>query len=129
MTEAVRQKTWSILRAAFETILRTLQVDVSSATLTMNHSYNEAFLFRAYAEYSSRGTVIVISFDVQMIGDQIMISGDIADERGLILNNVIDASIASTDCEIGVIRNAEEFASRCMGEIGLLKSNLNDHDE
>jgi hypothetical protein len=64
MTDATRGTIWSILSDAFGAILRSLQATMPEARMTAGHSHNEAFPFRASAQYSLGEQVVVLSFDV-----------------------------------------------------------------
>ena len=64
MTDATRGTIWSILSVAFGSILRSVQATMPGARMTAGHSHNDAFPFRAYAEYAIGEQVVDLSFDV-----------------------------------------------------------------
>ena len=88
MTDATRGAIWSILSDAFRAILHSLQATMPEARMTAGHSHNEAFPFRAYAEYSLGDQVVDLSFDVQVKGSQVHTFGDIALENGLVVKDL-----------------------------------------
>jgi hypothetical protein len=106
MTDATRATIWSVLSDAFGTVLRAIQATVPEVTMASGHSHNAAFLFRAYAEYSAGGRVVVLSFDVQVKDCQVHAFGDIALEDGLIVKDLVETVIGpvSSDDERLVAR-------------------------
>ena len=98
MTEATRGTIWSILSDAFGSILRLLQATMPAARMLAGHSHNEAFPFRAFAEYSSEDQVVDLSFDVQVKDSRIHAFGDIALENGLIVKDLMQAVVGPESC-------------------------------
>src|SRR3954447_509006 len=81
MTDATRETIWSILGDAFGAVLHSLQATMPEVRMAAGHSHNEAFPFRAYAEYSIGERVVDLSFDVQVKDSRIHAFGDIAFEN------------------------------------------------
>jgi hypothetical protein len=124
MTDATRATIWSILSDVFGGILRSLQATMPEARMTAGHSHNEAFPFRAYAEYSIGEQVVDLSFDVQMKGSQIHASGDVALENGLIVKDLMQAVIGPRKSEDMIIDQAREFALQAQRNAGLIAREL-----
>jgi hypothetical protein len=124
MTDATRGTIWSILSDAFGSILRSLQATMPGARMSAGHSHNEAFPFRAYAEYSIGEQVVDLSFDVQVKDSQIHASGDIALENGLIVKDLMQVVTGSESCEELLIEHAREFALQSQRNANLIARKL-----
>jgi len=124
MTDATRGAIWSILSDAFGSILRSLQATMPGARMSAGHSHNEAFPFRAYAEYSIGEQVVDLSFDVQVKDSQIHASGDIALENGLIVKDLMQVVTGSESCEELLIEHAREFALQSQRNANLIARKL-----
>jgi hypothetical protein len=124
MTDATRGTIWSILSDAFGSILRSLQATMPGTRMSAGHSHNEAFPFRAYAEYSIGEQVVDLSFDVQVKGSRIHASGDIALENGLIVKDLMQVVAESESCEELLIEHAREFAWQSQRNADLIARKL-----
>jgi hypothetical protein len=124
MTDATRGAIWSILSDAFGSILRSLQATMPGARMSAGHSHNEAFPFRAYAEYSIGEQVVDLSFDVQVKDSRIHASGDIALENGLIVKDLMQVVAGSESCEELLIEHAREFALQSQRNADLIARKL-----
>jgi hypothetical protein len=125
MTDSTRATIWHILNNAFHKVLHTVQADVPTVRMSAGHSQNEAFLFRAFAQYSAGGIVVVISFDVQVQNLQVHVFGDLAWEDGLIIKSLMETVIGSEACdEQFLISQAYTFASQCEHNAFLIASAL-----
>jgi hypothetical protein len=124
MTDATRGTIWSILSDAFGSILRSLQATMPGARMSAGHSHNEAFPFRAYAEYSIGEQVVDLSFDVQVKDSRIHASGDIALENGLIVKDLMQVVAGSESCEELLIEHAREFALQSQRNADLIARKL-----
>ena len=125
MTDATRGTIWSIVSDAFGSILCSLQATVPGAKMTTGHSHNEAFPFRAHAEYSVGDQVVDLSFDVQVKDSRIYAFGDIALENGLIIKDLMQAVAGPESCEESLIEHAREFALRSQRNADLIVLKLN----
>jgi hypothetical protein len=125
MKDATRVTVWSILSEAFAKVLRAVQATVPEATMKSGRSHNEAFLFRAYAEYLAEGHVVDISFDVQMKDSQIHVFGDIASEDGIIVRSLMDTTINtdSADDEL-FIAQVRTFVLLCEQNVNAISDEL-----
>ncbi len=124
MTDETRRTIWSILSDAFGSILRSLQATMPGARMTAGHSHNDAFPFRAYAEYSIGEQVVDLSFDVQVKDSRIHALGDIALENGLIVKDLMQVVIGPESCEELIIPHAREFASQSQQNADLIARKL-----
>jgi hypothetical protein len=124
MTDATRATIWSILSDAFGGILRSLQATMPEARMTAGHSHNEAFPFRAYAEYSNGEQVIDLSFDVQVKDSQVHASGDVARENGLIVQDLLHVVVGPKSREELLIAHAREFAMQSLRNADLIAREL-----
>jgi hypothetical protein len=124
MTDATRATIWSILSEAFGVILRSLQATLPEARMTAGHSHNEAFPFRAYAEYSIGDQVVDLSFDVQVKDSQMHASGDVALDNGLIVKDLMHAVIEPKSCEDLLISYVREFAVQSQRDTALIAREL-----
>ena len=124
MTDATRGAIWSILSDAFRAILHSLQATMPEARMTAGHSHNEAFSFRAYAEYSLGDQVVDLSFDVQVKGSQVHTFGDIALENGLVVKDLMQAVVSPESCEELLITHAREFALQSQRNTDLIAREL-----
>ena len=89
------------------------------------HHNNDAFWFRGYAEYSARERVVVISFNIQEKDGRLRVWGDIAQEDGNVLKDIMNAAIKlSPDVDQGLIETAKRFALECKKELALVETNL-----
>lgn len=127
MTDSTRATIWYILSRAFGMVLRTVQATVPSVRMAAGHSRNEAFLFRAYAQYSAGGVVVDISFDVQVKDRHVHTVGDIAWEDGLIIRSLMDRVVDREFCdEQLLVTHASCFASECENHANLIANALNE---
>ena len=94
------------------------------ARMTAGHSHNEAFPFRAYAEYSIGEQVVDLSFDVQVKDSRIHALGDIALENGLIVKDLIQAVVGPESCEELLISHAREFVLQSQRSADLIARKL-----
>lgn len=125
MTDFTRARIWHMLNNAFHTVLRTVQADLPTVRMSAGHSQNEAFLFRAYAQYSAGGVVVVISFDIQVQNTQVHIFGDLAWEDGLIIKDLMETVVGVETCdEKFLLFQVEVFASQCEQHAVLVASAL-----
>jgi hypothetical protein len=79
---------WEVLNEHFRRLAESLLADHPLMTWSCGHSDNEAFPFRAYASFTSRGpaeTDVVISVDVLKRPGELRYSADIALEDGQVL--------------------------------------------
>jgi hypothetical protein len=124
MTDATRGAIWSILSDAFGSILRSVQGTMPGARMTAGHSYNDAFPFRAYAEYSIGEQVVDLSFDVQVKDSRIHAMGDIALENGAIVKDLMQAVVEPGSCDELLISHARAFALESQRNADLIARNL-----
>ena len=110
MTDATRAVMWSILSDAFGGILHSVRATMPEATMTAGHSHNEAFPFRAFAEYSIGEQAVDLSLDVQVKDSHVHASGDIALDNGLIVRDLMHVDAGPDTSEELVIGRAREFA-------------------
>jgi len=92
--------------------------------MTAGHSHNEAFPFRAYADYSIGEQVLELSFDVQVKDSRIHALGDIALENGLVVKELMQAVGGTESCEELLIEHAREFALQSQRNTDLIARKL-----
>lgn len=125
MTDNTTTQLWSLLSESFGTILRLLEPNIPGVSMTAGHSRNEAFPSHAYADYFSAGRYVVISFDIHSEGDGVTVAADIAEDTGIVIKDFTEAAIAEIpEAEQLIVRRAEEFASQCKQDAGLIADEL-----
>jgi hypothetical protein len=125
MTNATRELIWSVLHAAFAQIEFELKRTMPTLRLLSGHSSNEAFLFRAYGEYWLGARNVVISFDIRIRDDKLLIDGDIAAEDGTILKDIMQVSVPKPANLADVcVSCAQDFADLCKRESETIKAGL-----
>jgi hypothetical protein len=124
MTDATRETIWSILSDAFGAVLHSLQATMPEASMAAGHSHNEAFPFRAYAEYSIGERVVDLSFDVQVKNSRLHAFGDIAFENGLVVKDLMQAVVGPESSEELLIAHAREFALQSQRNADLIARKL-----
>lgn len=114
MTDALRAELWTILCAAFQSVCREVQYSIPAATVTMGHSHNDVFPFRAYAEFVNVNKVVVISFDIESRGSEIHSVGDMSLETGQIVETLLSATNhAMPSIDAALLSHAQGFSLKC----------------
>jgi hypothetical protein len=125
MTDPTRMQIWSLLNEAFETVLHTVQALVPGITMETGVSKNEAFLLRAYAQYTGGHQIVVISFDVQVKDREVYLFGDIDLDNGHVIKELLQCSIDAASCnEDVVVSRVKEFAVQCKGNSAFIATEL-----
>jgi hypothetical protein len=125
MKQATYDKIWETLSEAFKVIQSTLRQTLPDVRMKAVRGRNDAFLFRGHAAYSLNERVIVISFDVQEKEGRLHVWGDISEETGYILKDVMDTTIeVSPEVDDDLIQLATQYASQCTAEVELIRTAL-----
>ncbi len=125
MKEATRAEIWSLLSDAFESIQKMIGRNIPELKTQMGHHRNDTFWFRAYATYSNGERETVISFDVQPKGALTYVRGDIAEEGGLVIKDVIDSEVGgAADINTALLETAKRFALACKDAAGFIEESL-----
>lgn len=105
ISQSIWTQLWDQLAHVFQELAEQMKQSIPHAAITMGHSSNAVFPFRAYATYTvarDRPSVDV-SVDCKLSGDLLLISADVAKENGLVLSEFsggqlsVHASSAATE--------------------------------
>jgi hypothetical protein len=127
--DAVRSQIWSLLNEAFLGVFQEVKCDLPLVKMQSGQNWNEAFPFRAYADFcvdlgTDNERSVVISFDIWAHGGQIKISADISRESGLILKELLGVLLDDASDEDHIVELAREVASLCGRNTALIRKEL-----
>lgn len=124
MTEATLSHISRLLSEAFFDVRQEIRSNMPNIAVDSGHYCNDAFAFRAYAEFTNDRRVVVISFNIQLSTTQIKIWGDIARENGFVVKDVTQTTLDSMSSDSQVVDVAQRFASMCKEETALICQEL-----
>jgi len=118
MNQNTRTELWTILSNAFRAIELTLHNRVPGLTTRSGYHGRDGYLFRAYGQYKTQRGVIIISFSIKLIGEQLHIAGDLAHDQGYVLKDLMRVALEDqSDVEQRVKEIAMQFAALCKTEV------------
>lgn len=124
MTDLMRQKIWTVVNEGFSEILQALRETNPRIVMDCGYRHTAAFLFRAYAQYTAKERVIVISLDIKATSEAIRIWGDLSRENGDVLKDLIDVVMTKAEYENRFLALAKDFVLGCQKCVPVIGTEL-----